>query len=98
MTPKHALASLPQRLQEAGLDWIVPDWPAPPQVQAFSTTRNGKAAAPFDLSRDAPANVAARETPCAAAPYNAASSEAGSTPAASSRSPSARSKRRKIEN
>ena len=54
-------ASLPRRLQEAGLDWIVPAWPAPAQVRAFSTTRNGEAVAPFDLSRHARAHGAARE-------------------------------------
>jgi polyphenol oxidase len=33
----HALA---QRLAAARLDWIVPQWPAPPNVHALSTTRN----------------------------------------------------------
>ncbi len=33
----HALA---QRLAAARLDWIVPEWPAPPNVHALSTTRN----------------------------------------------------------
>lgn len=32
---------LAQRVAAAGLDWIVPDWPAPPRVQALLTTRNG---------------------------------------------------------
>src|SRR4051812_9267964 len=31
---QHALAA-------AGLDWIVPDWPAPPNVVAMTTTRGG---------------------------------------------------------
>jgi len=31
------------RLRAAGVDWIVPDWPAPSRVQAFATTRNGGA-------------------------------------------------------
>jgi len=34
-------ASLADRVAVAGLDWIVPDWDAPPNVQALSTTRNG---------------------------------------------------------
>jgi len=33
--------SLAQRLEAAGLDWIVPDWGAPPSVHALVTTRNG---------------------------------------------------------
>ena len=33
--------SLRERLAARGLDWIVPDWPAPPNVQALMTTRNG---------------------------------------------------------
>jgi YfiH family protein len=28
-------------LRNAGLDWIVPDWPAPANVRAFATTRAG---------------------------------------------------------
>lgn len=37
-SPRESLA---QRIRTAGLDWIVPDWPAPPGVHAFVTTRNG---------------------------------------------------------
>jgi hypothetical protein len=33
--------SLAARLSAAGLDWIVPDWPAPAGVGALSTTRRG---------------------------------------------------------
>src|SRR6266550_4619680 len=32
---------LAQQLAAAGLDWIVPDWPAPPGVGALLTTRTG---------------------------------------------------------
>jgi YfiH family protein len=32
--------SLAEALAAAGLDWIVPDWAAPPNVHALSTTRN----------------------------------------------------------
>jgi YfiH family protein len=38
-----ASASLSQRIAAAGLDWIVPHWPAPASVHAFVTTRNGGA-------------------------------------------------------
>ena len=34
-------APLAQQLAQAGLDWIVPDWDAPANVRAFSTTRRG---------------------------------------------------------
>src|SRR3954451_23293669 len=40
---------LQQRFTEAGLDWIVPDWPAPPNVHALSTTRRGHDGRRFDL-------------------------------------------------
>jgi YfiH family protein len=33
--------ALGDALATAGLDWIVPDWPAPNRVRALSTTRNG---------------------------------------------------------
>ena len=34
------MTPLNEALVAAGLDWIVPDWPAPADVRAFSTTRN----------------------------------------------------------
>ena len=34
-------ASLGTELRAAGLDWIVPDWPAPANIRAFVTTRTG---------------------------------------------------------
>ncbi|MGE5087594.1 MAG: peptidoglycan editing factor PgeF [Candidatus Levyibacteriota bacterium] len=40
MTSPEA-AALAGRLAAAGLDWIVPQWPAPAAVGAFVTTRNG---------------------------------------------------------
>jgi len=46
---------------EAGLDWIVPDWPAPASVRAFSTTRNGRHGRPFDLSPRVPDRAAIEE-------------------------------------
>ena len=33
--------TLSDAIAAAGLDWIVPDWPAPGNVRAISTTRNG---------------------------------------------------------
>ena len=33
-------SSVEARLDEHDLDWIVPDWPAPPNVRALMTTRN----------------------------------------------------------
>lgn len=33
-----------------GLDWIVPEWPAPPRVHALSTTRNGEAGRTTDFA------------------------------------------------
>lgn len=46
--------ALAARFAAAGLDWIVPDWPAPASVRAFSTTRSGRAGAVFDLSPRTP--------------------------------------------
>jgi polyphenol oxidase len=47
-------SALSARLAAEGLDWIVPDWPAPPNVHALSTTRNGKAGRAIDFSPRAP--------------------------------------------
>jgi len=44
--------SLARELAAAGLDWIVPDWPAPSNVCALSTTRNTSA------RREVPAEAA----------------------------------------
>jgi len=43
-------AALSTRLAAAGLDWIVPDWPASPNVHALSTTRNLGPAREIDFS------------------------------------------------
>jgi YfiH family protein len=59
MTPP-ARDSLAARLAAAGFDWIVPDWPAPPNVRALSTTRQVSAATEFDLSGRGPPIDAAR--------------------------------------
>jgi YfiH family protein len=42
--------TLAARVAAAGLDWIVPDWPAPMRVCALSTTRNGRSGSAFDLA------------------------------------------------
>lgn len=55
----RAETALTERLRSAGLDWIVPDWPAPATVRAFSTTRNGVAGSAVDFSRSA-SDAAAR--------------------------------------
>ena len=60
MTLPNASSSLGARLAAARLDWIVPDWPAPPQVRALSTTRNTRAGKKFDLTRSDPQFEAAR--------------------------------------
>jgi YfiH family protein len=55
-----ARSALAVRVADAGLDWIVPDWPAPARVCALSTTRNGAGGASFDLARDRPEGEASR--------------------------------------
>ena len=47
-------ATLTSRLAAAGLDWIVPDWRAPANVHALSTTRHGGAAGLADFSHRNP--------------------------------------------
>lgn len=48
----RADAELAARFISDGVDWIVPDWPAPPPVRAFSTTRNGLGGRAADFARD----------------------------------------------
>jgi len=55
-------APLPALFASSGVDWIIPEWPVPSGVRAFSTTRNGVAGAAFDLSRLRPGGAAARAT------------------------------------
>ena len=55
----RADAALAAQFVSAGLDWIVPDWPAPAAVRAFSTTRNGVGGRAADFARDR-ADAAAR--------------------------------------
>lgn len=48
MSGETARSALGTVLRDAGLDWIVPDWPAPANACAFSTTRaGGVSAAPY---------------------------------------------------
>lgn len=56
----HAETSLAARLRSAGVDWIVPDWPAPARVRALSTTRNGVSGGAADFSRGQPQSDPAR--------------------------------------
>ncbi len=44
-----------------GLDWIVPEWPAPPRVHALSTTRNGEAGRTTDFAPSGRNVAGARE-------------------------------------
>lgn len=60
MSLPSARSALAARIAAAELDWIVPDWPAPAQVCALSTTRNGRAGARFDLAPDDPRFETAR--------------------------------------
>jgi YfiH family protein len=53
-------APLTARLAAAGLDWIVPDWPAPSGVHALSTTRRGGAAGSADFSHRNPDRATVR--------------------------------------
>jgi polyphenol oxidase len=48
----RADAALAAQFISAGLDWIVPDWPAPAPVHAFSTTRNGVGGRAADFAHD----------------------------------------------
>jgi YfiH family protein len=48
-------------LAAQGLDWIVPAWPAPSRVHAFSTTRNGAAGRAIDFAPSAPNGASAHE-------------------------------------
>jgi YfiH family protein len=48
----RADAVLAAQFVSAGVDWIVPDWPAPASVRALSTTRNGLGGHAADFARD----------------------------------------------
>jgi polyphenol oxidase len=48
------LSPIAAALAADGLDWIVPDWPAPARVHALSTTRNGPAGKGVDFAAPAP--------------------------------------------
>jgi hypothetical protein len=61
VNPTPLAGSLQAQFTARGLDWIVPEWPAPANVRAFSTTRNSAAGTSFDLSRRAPGGAARAE-------------------------------------
>jgi YfiH family protein len=48
-------------LAAQGLDWIVPEWPAPSRVHALATTRNGAAGQAIDFAASAPRVASGRE-------------------------------------
>jgi hypothetical protein len=54
-------ASLSQKLAQAALDWIVPDWDVPARVQALATTRNGGVSVGARLSLDIGAAIPAQD-------------------------------------
>jgi YfiH family protein len=60
MSERDGSGALSARVAAAGLDWLIPDWPAPARVCALSTTRNGRAGACFDLAPGHPQFEAAR--------------------------------------
>ena len=51
---------LAAHVDAAGLDWIVPDWPAPANVHALSTTRNFAQGREIDFSTRSPDVARAR--------------------------------------
>lgn len=51
MRPHPAADSLASGIAAAGLDWLVPDWPAARGVRALSTTRHGIQGSALDFSR-----------------------------------------------
>ena len=63
MNEETAQTTLGTVLRDAGLDWIVPDWPAPANVRAFATTRAGGVSAgpcaTMNLSRNSHADPTA---------------------------------------
>ena len=65
------MSRITDRVSDCMSDWIVPDWPAPPNVRALFTTRNGGASVgPYaslnlgDHVGDDPLNVEKTATSC----------------------------------
>jgi len=63
-------ATLANRLEQAGLDWIVPAWDAPPNALALSTSRNGGVAVGARASLDMGAAIPAQDDQHAAVQEN----------------------------
>jgi len=61
VTPLKNMTPLAAALAAEGLDWIVPEWPAPPRVHALSTTRNEAGGRAFDLAPSRRNGAGARE-------------------------------------
>jgi polyphenol oxidase len=60
--------ALAARLAAAELDWIVPEWPAPSNVHALSTTRNHRRGLAIDFSPRNPQVAKARSELCGFVP------------------------------
>ena len=65
-----APSSLAGRIDAAGYDWIVPQWPAPASVHAFATTRNGGVSRGAHASLDLGGASAASSSAAAAVAEN----------------------------
>ena len=61
MPPVRNETPMAAALAAQGLDWIVPEWPAPSRVHALSTTRNGAAGHAIDFAASASRVASGRE-------------------------------------
>jgi YfiH family protein len=61
MPPVKNETPMAAALAAQGLDWIVPEWPAPSRVHALSTTRNGAAGRAIDFAASASRVASGRE-------------------------------------
>ena len=61
MPPVKNETPMAAALAAQGLDWIVPEWPAPSRVHALSTTRNGAAGHAIDFAASASRVASGRE-------------------------------------
>jgi polyphenol oxidase len=61
MPPVRNETPMAAALAAQGLDWILPQWPAPSRVHAMSTTRNGAAGQAIDFAASASRVASGRE-------------------------------------